>query len=213
MDDHASALTIGDQIDNNLKNIVKPLEMFNEWLKAAEQSEPNDPSAMSVASVDNSGMPNVRIVLMRRYDERGFAFFTNFESQKGEELLAQKKAAAVFHWKSLRKQVRIRGEVEVVTDEEADEYFFSRHRGSRIASTASQQSKPLTSRAQLQEEVAELSAKFGTGDIPRPDHWSGFRIKPHSIEFWNDGEFRLHDRIRFDRDTLTSEWRVERLYP
>lgn len=213
MDDQASALTIGDQIDNNSRNNLKPLEMFNEWLKAAEKSEPNDPSAMSIATVDASGMPNVRMVLMRRYDDRGFVFFTNFESQKGEELLGQQKAAANFHWKSLRKQVRIRGEVEVVSDEEADEYFYSRHRGSRIGAHASKQSRPLESRFALEKAVAKYTAKFGTGKIERPAHWSGFRIKPLSIEFWNDGKFRLHDRVRFDRDTLDGDWEVERLYP
>ncbi len=207
MDDPVSGLKKGDQTEEN------PIELFDDWLSQAEKSEVNDPSAMSLASVDSDGMPNVRMVLMRRYDERGFCFFTNFESQKGEELLANPKASGMFHWKSLRKQVRIRGEVEVVSDEEADEYFFSRPRGSQIASTASQQSRPLGCRDQMLEEVAELSAKFGTGDIPRPEHWSGFRIKPLSIEFWSDGKFRLHDRIRFDRDSVEDAWETVRLYP
>jgi pyridoxamine 5'-phosphate oxidase len=207
MNDQPSGLKISDQIPEN------PLFLFKDWLAAAEKSEPNDPSAMTVASVDGDGLPNARLVLMRRYDERGFCFFTNFQSQKGQELLASKKAAAVFHWKTLRKQVRLRGEVEEVTKEEADEYFFSRPRGSQIASTASQQSQALSSRDQLLEEVAELSGKIGTGDIARPDHWSGFRIKPLSIEFWSDGEFRMHDRIRFDRKSTDAEWETVRLYP
>lgn len=190
-----------------------PLDLFNDWLANAEQSEPNDPSAMAVSTVDQSGMPNVRMVLMRRFCDRGFVFFTNFESAKGEEMLTSKKAAACFHWKSLRKVIRIRGEVEVVSDKEADEYFYSRPRGSQIASTASKQSRPLESRSQLEEEVATLSAKIGTGDIIRPEHWSGFRIRPLSIEFWSDGEFRLHDRVRFDRETLEDDWTVTRLYP
>lgn len=190
-----------------------PFSQFAEWLALAEKTEPNDPSAMSIATVDKDGMPNVRMVLMRRHDERGIVFFTNFESQKGEELLYAKKAAANFHWKTLRKQVRFRGLVEVVSEAEADEYFYSRARGSRIGAHASQQSRPLESRFALEKAVAKYSAKFGVGDIPRPDHWSGFRIKPLSIEFWNDGKFRLHDRERYDRDEPQGDWTVTRLYP
>ena len=191
----------------------KPFEQFGEWLKLAEESEPNDPTAMSIATVDAGGMPNVRMVLMRRWDERGIVFFTNFESQKGTELLASSKAAANFHWKSQRKQVRFRGPIEVVSDAEADEYFFSRPRGSRIGAHASKQSRPLESRFALEKAVAIWSAKFGVGEVPRPDYWSGFRIKPVSIEFWSDGQFRLHDRIRYDRDKPEGDWRVTRLYP
>ena len=191
----------------------KPFEQFGEWLKLAEESEPNDPTAMSIATVDADGMPNVRMVLMRRWDERGIVFFTNFESQKGSELLANSKAAANFHWKSQRKQVRFRGPIEVVSDAEADEYFFSRPRGSRIGAHASKQSRPLESRFALEKAVAVWSAKFGVGEVPRPDYWSGFRIKPVSIEFWSDGQFRLHDRIRYDRDEPEGDWRVTRLYP
>ncbi len=207
MNDQASGLKNSDQSHQN------PISLFKEWLTLAEASEPNDPTAMSIATVDKTGMPNVRMVLMRRFDERGFCFFTNFESQKGEELLGQKKAAAVFHWKSLRKQVRIRGDVEVVSDEEADEYYNSRPRGSRIGAHASKQSRPLESRFALEKAVAKYTAKFGTGTIERPDFWSGFRIKPISIEFWSDGKFRLHDRFRYDRETLDSDWEVSRLYP
>lgn len=207
MDDQASGLKIGDQAEEN------PFELFKEWLSAAEASEPNDPSAMAISTVDSDGMPNVRMVLLRRYDERGFCFFTNFESQKGEELLAQPKAACVFHWKSLRKQIRIRGEVEVVSDEEAEEYYQSRPRGSRIGAHASKQSRPLESRFALEKAVAKYTAKFGTGKIERPDYWSGFRIKPLSMEFWSDGKFRLHDRFRFDRKSVDDAWEVVRLYP
>ena len=196
-----------------MAEIGKPFVQFGEWLKLAEASEPNDPTAMSVASVDADGMPNVRMVLMRRWDERGIVFFTNFESQKGAELLASGKAAANFHWKSQRKQVRFRGPVEVVSDAEADEYFFSRPRGSRIGAHASKQSRPLESRFALEKAVAVWSAKFGVGAVPRPDYWSGFRIRPVSIEFWSDGQFRLHDRIRYDRDGPEGDWRVTRLYP
>ena len=196
-----------------MAEIGKPFVQFGEWLKLAEASEPNDPTAMSVASVDADGMPNVRMVLMRRWDERGIVFFTNFESQKGAELLASGKAAANFHWKSQRKQVRFRGPVEVVSDAEADEYFFSRPLGSRIGAHASKQSRPLESRFALEKAVAVWSAKFGVGEVPRPDYWSGFRIRPVSIEFWSDGQFRLHDRIRYDRDGPEGDWRVTRLYP
>jgi pyridoxamine 5'-phosphate oxidase len=207
MNDDASRLRNNDQGTDN------PFVLFNEWLNLAVTSEPNDPSAMSVASVDSAGMPNVRIVLMRRFDERGFCFFTNFESQKGEELLASKKAAAVFHWKSLRKQIRIRGEVEPVREAEADDYFKSRPRGSQIASSASKQSRPLPDRKEFEDAMKALEAKYEGQDVPRPDHWSGFRIMPLSIEFWDDGEFRTHDRLRFDRKKLSDDWETVKLYP
>ena len=207
MDDRASGLRKSDQKENN------PLVLFSDWLKLAESTEPNDPSAMSLASVDSTGMPDVRMVLMRRHDERGIVFFTNFESQKGEELLGQNKVAANFHWKSQRKQVRFRGLVEAVSDEEADDYFYSRDRGSRIGAWASKQSRELESRFALEKEVAKFTTKFGVSKIPRPDYWSGFRIQPLSIEFWSDGKFRLHDRIRYDREGLGDEWVVSRLYP
>lgn len=193
--------------------IGEPFARFSDWLEQAQKSEPNDPTAMSLASVDADGLPNIRMVLMRRWDERGIVFFTNFQSAKGAELLASGKAAALFHWKSLRKQVRFRGIVETVSDEEADEYFFSRPRGSRIGAHASQQSRPLQSRFALEKAVARFSAKFGTGKIPRPEHWSGFRLKPLAIEFWSDGKFRLHDRQLFLRKTLQGVWEVTRLYP
>ena len=207
MNDETSGLRNNDQTPEN------PFVLFNEWLNSAVTSELNDPSAMSLASVDAQGMPNVRIVLMRRFDERGFCFFTNFESQKGEELLASKKAAAVFHWKSLRKQIRIRGEVEPVRDAEADDYFNSRPRGSQIASTASQQSRPMPERKEFEDAMKALEEKYEGQDVPRPDHWSGFRIMPLSIEFWDDGEFRTHDRLRFDRAKLSDDWETVRLYP
>lgn len=207
MNDETTGLRNNDQTHEN------PFVLFNEWLNLAVTSEPNDPSAMSIASVDKNGMPNVRIVLMRRFDERGFCFFTNFESQKGEELLASKKAAAVFHWKSLRKQIRIRGEVEPVRDAEADEYFNSRPRGSQIASSASKQSQPLPDRKEFEDAMKALEAKYEGQDVPRPPHWSGFRIMPLSIEFWDDGEFRTHDRLRYDRAKLSDVWETVRLYP
>ncbi|MCB1385906.1 MAG: pyridoxamine 5'-phosphate oxidase [Nitratireductor sp.] len=205
-------MSIGE-IENHTVAAGEPYERFAEWLAMAEKSEPNDPTAMSLASVDADGLPNVRMVLMRRWDERGIVFFTNFESQKGAELLASGKAAAGFHWKSLRKAVRFRGIVEVVSTEEADDYFYSRPRGSRIGAHASKQSRPLESRFALEKAVAVWSAKFGVGEVPRPDYWSGFRIRPVSIEFWSDGKFRLHDRVRYDREGTEGEWKVTRLYP
>lgn len=207
MNDQSSGLKKSDRIEEN------PFELFSNWLKDAEAKEPNDPSAMALASADENGFPNVRMVLMRRVDERGIVFFTNFESQKGKELLANPQAAAVFHWKSLRKQVRFRGPIEVVSNEEADEYFYSRPRGSRIGAHASKQSRELESRFALEKEVALFTAKFGTGTIPRPPYWSGFRLMPTSIEFWSDGKFRLHDRRRFDRESLDAAWEMARLYP
>ena len=191
----------------------EPFERFAEWLALAEKSEPNDPTAMSLASVDAEGMPNVRMVLMRRWDERGIVFFTNFESAKGRELLSSGKAAAGFHWKTLRKAVRFRGVVEEVSAQEADEYFYSRPRGSRIGAHASRQSRPLESRFALEMAVAKFSARFGTGEIPRPEYWSGFRIRPISVEFWSDGMFRLHDRTYYERQRPEGEWRMTRLYP
>ena len=211
MNNPASGLTNSDSIERADENV--PFGQFAEWLALAETSEPNDPTAMSIASVDSDGMPNVRMVLMRRHDERGIVFFTNFESQKGGELLFAKKAAANFHWKTQRKQVRFRGLVEVVSPEGAADYFFSRPRGSRIGAHASKQSRPLESRFALEKAVARYSAKFGVGEIPRPDYWSGFRIRPLSIEFWNDGKFRLHDRVRYDRDVPEGGWKLTRLYP
>ena len=190
----------------------EPFRLFAEWLHDATQSEPNDPNALALATVDPDGMPNVRMVLLKGFDERGFVFYTNFESAKGGEILSAKKAAMCFHWKSLRRQVRIRGPVEVVSDEEADEYYASCPRGSRIGAWASKQSRPLESRFALEKAVAEYTAKFAVGTIPRPSHWSGFRIVPQTIEFWHDRPFRLHDRVVFTRDGK-GDWQTERLYP
>lgn len=191
----------------------EPYTLFGAWLKDAEASEINDPNAVAVATVDENGLPNVRMVLLKDFDTRGFVFYTNFESQKGQEILGQKKAAMCFHWKSLRRQVRLRGEVEVVSDEEADSYFRSRPLGSRIGAWASKQSRPLEGRFALERAVAEYTARFALGDIPRPPYWSGFRIKPVSIEFWHDRKFRLHDRIEFRRETVDASWTKVRMYP
>ncbi|MEK6216450.1 MAG: pyridoxamine 5'-phosphate oxidase [Boseongicola sp.] len=189
-----------------------PISLFSQWLSEATEEEPNDPTAMALATVDETGLPNVRMVLMKSFDALGFVFFTNYESAKGRELLGAAKAAACFHWKSLRRQVRIRGPVEQVTEADADEYFASRARASRIGAWASQQSRPLESRFALERSVAFHGAKYGLGEIPRPQYWSGFRIVPVEIEFWRNGAFRLHDRIVF-RLEPDGGWKGTRLYP
>ena len=190
-----------------------PFALFADWLGEAEKSELNDPTALSLATVDEDGLPNVRMVLLKEFDERGFVFYTNFESQKGTEILATRKAAMCFHWKSLRRQVRVRGPVSIVSDAEADEYYASRARGSRIGAWASKQSRPLESRFALEKEVAKYTAKYPVGEIPRPPHWSGFRISPVYLEFWKDGAFRLHDRIVFRRAEEGEAWTKSRFYP
>ena len=191
----------------------EPFALFASWLEEATKSEPNDPNAMALSTVDAEGLPNSRMVLLKGQDEAGFVFYTNTQSQKGQELLGQPKAAALFHWKSLRRQVRIRGDVTLVSDEEADAYFRSRPRDSRIGAWASQQSRPLESRFALEKAVAINAAKFGLGEIPRPPHWTGFRIAPVYIEFWKDGAFRLHDRVVFRRTSVSEPWTRTRLYP
>lgn len=191
---------------------IDPFVLFEAWFAEAKASEVNDANAMALATVDETGMPDVRMVLLNARDTRGFVFFTNFESAKGRQLLAQPKAAFVMHWKSLRRQVRVRGPVEVVSDAEADAYFRSRPRGSQIASSASQQSRPLAAKAQLQARVAELESRLDPdAQVPRPPHWSGFRILPRSFEFWQDGPFRLHDRVVFTPDA--HGWSRQRLNP
>ena len=199
-------LTNGDFTEHD-----EPFALFSQWLGEAEKSEPNDPNGLALSTVDESGLPNVRMVLLKGHDERGFVFYTNFESAKGREILASRKAAMLFHWKSLRRQIRIRGDVEIVSDAEADEYYASRPRLSRIGAWASSQSRPLESKYALEKAVAEVTMKYPVGEIPRPPHWSGFRVKPVEIEFWKDGAFRLHDRIKFVRDG--EGWAKTRLYP
>ncbi len=202
----ATGLTDGD-----FTLAEEPLRLFGEWLADATKSEINDPNALALATVDADGLPDVRMVLLKGYDERGFVFYTNFESAKGREILGSMKAAMCFHWKSLRRQVRVRGPVEIVSDAEADEYYASRPRGSRIGAWASKQSRPLEGRFALEKAVAEYTARYPIGDIPRPPHWSGFRILPQQIEFWHDRPFRLHDRVVF---TLKDgAWDKTRLYP
>ncbi len=190
-----------------------PVATFEQWLGLATEKEINDPNAVALASVDGDGMPNVRMVLLKGVDEAGFVFYTNFESTKGIELLAHKKAAMCFHWKSIRRQVRIRGVIERVGDAQADAYYASRPRGSRIGAWASKQSRPLESRLALERAVARFSARYAVGDIPRPSYWSGLRLVPFSIEFWRNRAFRLHDRILFSRSARDGAWRSTRLYP
>lgn len=195
-----------------------PFALFGEWMSAAEKAEPNDPNAMALATVDGDGLPNVRMVLLKGLDgadakDRGFVFYTNYESAKGCELLESKKAALCFHWKSLERSVRVRGLVATVSDQEADDYFKSRPRLSRIGAWASAQSRPLEGRFALEAAVAKYTAKYAVGDIPRPAHWSGFRLTPVRIEFWMSRPFRLHDRVAFERRDASSPWSKSRLFP
>ena len=198
---------------NDFTTREDPFALFDEWLKEAEAKELNDPTAMSVASVDEAGMPDVRTILLKGHDADGFVFYTNFESTKGRQLLAQPKAALLFHWKSLRRQVRVRGSVSRVTDAEADAYFNTRHLQSRLGACASDQSRPLDSRATLEARVKAASERYPDGNVPRPPYWSGFRVTPLAIEFWQDGAFRLHDRVLFQRGKAGEPWTRQRLYP
>jgi pyridoxamine 5'-phosphate oxidase len=196
----------------------EPFQLFEAWFGEAQRREPNDPDAMALATVDAEGLPNVRMVLLKGVDgagspQRGFVFYSNLESAKGRELTAQPKAALLFHWKSLRRQVRVRGRVLPVSDAEAEAYFATRPRGSQLGAWASAQSRPLESRFALEKEVAKVTARFGLGSVPRPPHWSGYRVLPLEIEFWADRPFRLHDRLVFRRGDESEVWRKERLYP
>lgn len=191
-----------------------PYALFQAWFAEAQKTEPEDPNAMALATADAQGIPSVRMVLLKGVDSRGFVFYTNLESRKGEQLLANPNAAVVLHWKSLRRQVRVEGAVEQVSGVEADEYYHSRPRGSQIGAWASQQSRPLAGRWELERRVAEYTARYAIGTIPRPDYWSGFRILPRRIEFWQDRPFRLHDRIVFTpAEGAETEWTTGRLYP
>jgi pyridoxamine 5'-phosphate oxidase len=176
-----------------------PLHLFDEWLAEARLTEPNDPEAMAVATVDPDGQPSVRMVLLKRRDERGFTFHTNGESRKGEELSAHPRAALMFHWKTLRRQVRVEGPAERVSDEEADAYFATRSRGSRLSAWASDQSRPLPSREVFEARYAEADQRFEGAEVTRPAYWTGFRVFPEKIEFWSDREFRMHERRLFVR--------------
>ncbi len=188
-----------------------PFALFATWFAQAREKELNDPDAMALATVDADGMPDARMVLCKQFDSTGLVFYTNVESAKGRELAGSGSAAALFHWKSLRRQARFRGPVALIDEAAADAYFHSRPRVSQIGAWASQQSRPLASRALLEAAVAEFSEKFGDGEIPRPAYWRGYRLAPTQIEFWSDGAFRLHDRVVFAREG--DRWRRQRLYP
>jgi pyridoxamine 5'-phosphate oxidase len=206
--EHPSWLTSGD-----FSAADDPVRLFAAWLEAASASEPRDPTAMTLATVDSDGLPNARMVLLKGVDERGFVFYTNTESQKGRELAAHAAAALVFHWKSVNRQVRVRGTVERVTAAEADAYFASRPKQAQIGAWASKQSAPLESRLAFEKAVALYAAKYAIGKVPRPSYWSGYRIVPLQIEFWQDRPFRLHDRIVFKRSAPGESWSKTRLYP
>lgn len=200
-------------ISGDFTEASEPFRLFEEWFAEAKASEPNDPNAMALATVDADGLPDVRMVLLNQRDERGFVFFTNTGSAKGRELASDPKAAVVFHWKSLRRQIRVRGPVEQVSHTEADAYFVTRPRLSQIGAWASQQSRPLEGRFALETAVARYTAQYALGAVPRPEHWTGFRICPVQIEFWHDRPFRLHDRIVFRREGQDAPWTKTRLYP
>jgi pyridoxamine 5'-phosphate oxidase len=211
-----------DKLDDNYEmnpqapdfaDAQEPFELFATWLKDAAEREINDAEAMALATVDEQGLPNVRMVLLKGASPAGFVFYTNYESAKGRELLGSGKAALCFHWKSLRRQVRVRGPVVPVSREEADAYYAARPRGSRIGAWASQQSRALESRFALEKAVASYAARYAIGNIPRPDYWSGFRLTPVEIEFWHDRPFRLHDRVQFRREGPEAAWAKARLYP
>ena len=191
----------------------EPIQHFQDWFAEAKAREPNDPDAMALATVDSEGLPDVRMVLLKGADLRGFVFYTNLESAKAVELAANRKAALCFHWKSLRRQVRVRGPVERVSEAEADSYFASRPKDSQIGAWASKQSRPLEGRFALEKEVALTAAKYALQSVPRPTFWSGYRVRPLAIEFWANRPFRLHERLVYRRDTLDAPWRTERLYP
>ncbi|MEZ5788730.1 MAG: pyridoxamine 5'-phosphate oxidase [Xanthobacteraceae bacterium] len=203
-----SELTGGDFTEAD-----EPLRLFSQWFEEAKRSEPADANAMALATVGPDGLPNVRMVLLKGFDAHGFVFYTNESSQKGRELAANPQAATVFHWKSLQRQVRLRGPVAVVSDSDANAYFASRPRLSQIGAWASKQSAPLESRLAFEKSVAYYTAKFLAGAVPRPSHWRGYCLQPSTIEFWHDRPFRLHDRIVFTRAGPDAPWTRTRLYP
>ena len=190
-----------------------PLALFGDWFADAAKSEPNEPNAVALATVGPDGTPSARMGLLKDDDSAGFVFYSNYESRKGQHLLAHAKAALLFHWKSLRRQVRLEGPVVQTTPEEADAYFATRARGSQIGAWASDQSRPLESRFALEKRVAEFTARHLVGTVPRPAHWSGFRLQPLLIEFWQDGAFRLHDRLEYRRSAVDAPWTTRTLFP
>jgi pyridoxamine 5'-phosphate oxidase len=206
--EHPTWLTTGDFTEAD-----EPLRLFAAWFEEAVKGEPRDPTAMSLATIDADGRPNVRMVLMKGFDERGFVFYTNVDSQKGRELDASGEGALLFHWKSLNRQARLRGPVTRVDDQEADAYFATRPRLAQIGAWASKQSAPLESRHAFEKAIALYTAKYALGTIPRPPNWTGYRLLPLTIEFWHDRPFRLHDRVEFRREAAGAPWHKTRLYP
>jgi pyridoxamine 5'-phosphate oxidase len=206
--EHPTGLTGGDFTEAG-----EPVRLFAAWFAEAKRSEPVNPDAMALATVGPDGMPNARMVLMKGFDERGFVFYTNTDSIKGHELAGSPKAALTFYWKSLQRQVRARGTVEAVSKEESDAYFATRSRMAQIGAWASKQSTPLESRLAFEKAIALNTAKFAVGTVPRPPYWSGYRVEPIEIEFWQERLYRLHDRIAFTRTNLTAPWTKTRLYP
>jgi pyridoxamine 5'-phosphate oxidase len=209
----ASSLQDGSESATETDLAGGPFALFAQWLAEARQSEPNDPNAMALATADEDGLPDVRMVLLKDVDVDGFVFYTNLESGKGLQLKFNPQAALCFHWKSLRRQVRVRGSITAVSDAEADAYFASRARDSRIGAWASAQSRPLEDRFALEKSVASHALKFGLGEVPRPAFWSGFKLMPTKIEFWRDKPFRLHDRFVFERVHDQEPWSTTKLYP
>jgi pyridoxamine 5'-phosphate oxidase len=206
--EHPIGLTVGD-----FTSADEPMRLFAQWLDDASRSEPSDPNAMALATVDADGLPDLRMVLLKGFDEQGAVFYTNLDSQKGRQLDGNPKAALLFHWKSKSRQIRLRGPVERVLDAEADAYFASRARLAQIGAWASKQSSPLESRLAFEKAIALYTAKFAIGAVPRPPNWSGFRVVPMSLEFWEDRPFRLHDRVEFRRERIGAPWNKTRLYP
>lgn len=206
--EHPTGLTGGDFAEAD-----EPVQLFTAWFAEAKRAEPVNPDAMALATVGADGLPNVRMVLLKGFDQRGFVFYTNADSVKGHELATAPKAALTFYWKALQRQVRARGNVELVSEQEADAYFATRSRMAQIGAWASKQSMALESRLAFEKAIARYAAKFAIGAVPRPPHWSGYRVVPQEIEFWQERQFRLHDRIVFTRANPAAPWGKTRLYP